>query len=199
MIKDVINCNRLNIVAVKQQFMYSSVIIFCGSKVGNNPLYQQQAKELGSLFAQHSIHLIYGGGNNGLMGVIANEAIAGGGKVTGVMPQLLVDKEVAHDNLTAMHITENMHDRKKLLFSLADAAVILPGGAGTMDELFEIMTWNNLTIHDKKIILLNTAGFYNHLIAQLEHMYSEGFLYNDLQQMFTVCENPGNVIRALVA
>ena len=179
--------------------MYSSVTIFCGSKLGNNPLYQQHAKELGALLVQHQIHLVYGGGNNGLMGIVANEVINNGGKVTGVMPQLLVNKEVVNDNLTAMHITEDMHSRKKLLFSLAEAAIILPGGAGTMDELFEMMTWNNLTIHDKKIILLNSAGFYNHLINQLAQMYNEGFLYSPWQQMITVCDCPGSAIRVLLA
>lgn len=179
--------------------MYSSVTIFCGSKLGNNAIYQQHAKAMGALLVKYEIQLVYGGGNNGLMGVVANEVINSGGKVTGVMPQLLVNKEVAHDNLTAMHITEDMHSRKKLLFSLADAAIILPGGAGTMDELFEMMTWNNLTIHDKKIILLNSAGFYNHLISQLEQMYNEGFLYSPWQQMITVCDCPDSAIRALLA
>jgi uncharacterized protein (TIGR00730 family) len=179
--------------------MYSSVTIFCGSKLGNNPLYQQHAKELGALLVQNNIHLVYGGGNNGLMGIVANEVINNGGKVTGVMPQMLVNKEVAHDNLTAMHITEDMHERKKLLFSLADAAIILPGGAGTMDELFEMMTWNNLTIHDKKIILLNSAGFYNHLISQLVQMHNDGFLYNHWQEMLTVCDYPESAVHALLA
>lgn len=178
--------------------MYSSVTIFCGSKLGSNPLYQQHAKAVGALLVQYHIHLIYGGGNNGLMGVVANEVIDNGGKVTGVMPQLLAEKEAAHDHLTAMHITEDMHARKKLLFSLAGAAIILPGGVGTLDELFEMMTWNALTIHDKKIILLNSAGFYNHLINHLEQMYNEGFLYTHWQQMLTVCDCPDNAIRALL-
>lgn len=190
--------NALNIVASKQVFMYSSVTIFCGSRLGNNPLYRQHAKAVGTLLVQHQIHLVYGGGNNGLMGIVANEVIDNGGKVTGVMPQLLAEKEAAHDHLTAMHITEDMHARKKLLFSLADAAIILPGGVGTLDELFEMMTWNSLTIHDKKIILLNSAGFYNHLINHLEQMYNEGFLYTQWQQMLKVCDCPDNVIRALL-
>jgi uncharacterized protein (TIGR00730 family) len=179
--------------------MYSSVTIFCGSKLGHNPLYKQHAKELGALLVQNNIHLVYGGGNRGLMGIVANEVITGGGKVTGVMPQLLIDKEAAHDNLTAIHITEDMHERKKLLFSLADAAIILPGGAGTMDELFEMMTWNNLTIHDKKIILLNSAGFYNHLISQLIEMHNQGFLYTPWREMLTVCDYPDSAVRALLA
>lgn len=178
--------------------MYSSVTVFCGSKLGLNPLYQQHAKELGALLVQHNIQLVYGGGNRGLMGIVANEVMNGGGKVTGVMPQLLMEKEAAHDHITAMHITEDMHARKKLLFSLADAAIILPGGAGTMDELFEMMTWNNLTIHDKKIILLNSAGFYNHLISQLIEMHNQGFLYLPWQEMLTVCDYPDTAIRALL-
>lgn len=178
--------------------MHSSVTVFCGSKLGNNPLYEQHAKELGALLVQHDIHLVYGGGNNGLMGIVANEVISNKGKVTGVMPQLLVSKEAAHDHLTAIHITEDMHARKKLLFSLAEAAVILPGGVGTLDELFEMMTWNNLTIHDKKIILLNSAGFYNHLIKHLEQMHNEGFLYAPWHGMLIVCDCPRSAIQKLL-
>lgn len=178
--------------------MYESVIVFCGSKLGADPLFEAHAKELGMLLAENKISLIYGGGNSGLMGIIANEVMNYGGKVTGVMPELLINKEAAHDSLTVLHITEDMHARKKMLYSLADAAIVLPGGAGTMDELFEIITWNNLTIHDKKIILLNTAGFYNHLINHLQQMYKQGFLYNHWQQMLTVCDCPDSAVHALV-
>ncbi len=179
--------------------MHESVTVFCGSKCGNNALYEAHAKELGMLLAKHNISLVYGGGRSGLMGIISNEVMNNGGKVTGVMPQLLVTKEAAHDRLTAMHITADMHERKRLLYSLAGAAIVLPGGIGTLDELFEIITWNNLTIHDKKIILLNTAGFYNHLIAHLDQMQEAGFLYNTWQQMLTVCDCPQAAVRALVA
>ncbi len=155
---------------LKHSIMYQSVTVFCGSQFGANPLYEQEAIALGKLLANNGIRLVYGGGNNGLMGTMANAMLANGGHVTGVMPQLLIKNEKAHTGLSTLHEAEDMHARKKLLYSLADAAIILPGGIGTLDEMFEIITWNNLTIHDKKIILLNTAGFYDHL---LQHMQSD--------------------------
>ncbi len=177
--------------------MYKSVTVFCGSQYGNNPLFKEEAEALGKILSENNIELIYGGGNSGLMGVIANTMLQFGGKVTGIMPQLLIRREKVHTGLTTLHEAEDMHSRKKLLYSLAEAAIVLPGGIGTLDEMFEIVTWNNLSIHNKKIILLNTAGFYNHLLNHLQYMQDEGFLYNNWRQMVTVCEHSDNVIRAL--
>ena len=148
--------------------------------------------------AENGIQLIYGGGNSGLMGVVANTMLQHGGSVTGIMPRLLIEREKVHIQLTTLHEAEDMHSRKKLLYSLAEAAIILPGGIGTLDEMFEIITWNNLTIHDKKIILLNTAGFYDHLLQHLQKMQDEGFLYNDWRKMVIVCGHSDSVIRALL-
>ena len=178
--------------------MHQSVTVFCGSKYGTNPAYKKEAEALGKKMAENNIHLIYGGGNSGLMGAIANTMLQHGGSVTGVMPKLLIEKEKVHTKLTTLHEAEDMHARKKLLYSLADAAIVLPGGIGTLDEMFEIITWNNLAIHNKKIILLNTAGFYNHLLKHLEYMQTEGFLYNNWQQMVIVCEHSESAIRALL-
>lgn len=178
--------------------MYQSVTVFCGSQMGNNILYKQEAEALGKALAQHNIRLIYGGGNNGLMGVLANTMLANGGNVTGVMPKLLIEKEKVHTQLTTLHEAENMHERKKLLYSLADVAIVLPGGIGTLDEMFEIVTWNNLSIHNKKIILLNTAGFYNYLLQHLQRMQDEGFLYHDWKAMVTVCDHSDSVLRVLL-
>lgn len=178
--------------------MYTSVTIFCGSQNGNNPLYQQEAEALAKAMAENNIQLIYGGGNSGLMGIVANTMLQHGGNVTGIMPRLLIEREKVHTHLTTLHEAEDMHSRKKLLYSLADAAIILPGGIGTLDEMFEIVTWNNLAIHDKKIILLNTAGFYDHLLQHLQKMQDEGFLYNDWRNMVTVCGHSDSVIRALL-
>lgn len=177
--------------------MYKSVTVFCGSQFGNNPVYREEAEAVGKILADNNIELIYGGGNNGLMGVLANTMLQAGGAVTGVMPQLLIQKEKVHTGLTTLHQAEDMHSRKKLLYSLADAAIILPGGIGTLDEMFEIVTWNNLAIHDKKIILLNTAGFYNHLLHHLQSMQDEGFLYHNWQTMVIVCERSDNLLVAL--
>lgn len=179
--------------------MHQSVTVFCGSRFGNDPLYVEHARELGKLLAQNNIGLIYGGGNNGLMGAVANAVLENNGNVTGVIPEMLATREVQHESLTALHVVSDMHERKKLLFSLAEAAIILPGGNGTMDEMFEIMTWNQLTIHDKKIILLNTAGYYNNLIAHLVQMQKEGFLYESWQSMIDIYNTPDAVIAGLVS
>ena len=178
--------------------MYQSVTIFCGSQTGNNPLYKQEAESVAIALAENNIRLIYGGGNSGLMGIVANTMLQHSGSVTGIMPKLLIEREKVHTDLTTLHEAEDMHSRKKLLYSLADAAIILPGGIGTLDEMFEIITWNNLSIHDKKIILLNTAGFYDHLLSHLQRMQDEGFLYHNWQHMVTVCAHSDNVIRALL-
>ena len=136
--------------------MWNSVAVFCGSKLGNNKLFAQHAEEVGLMLAQKNIQLVYGGGNRGLMGIVANTVLKNQGKVVGVIPSLLNDKEQQHDALTTLHIVETMHERKKMMFELCEAAIILPGGFGTMDELFEIITWNQLSIHDKAIVLLNS-------------------------------------------
>ena len=159
--------------------MWHSVAVFCGSKTGNNKLFVQHARETGLLIASRGITLIYGGGKNGLMGVVADTVLQQGGTVVGVIPEMLNEKEHQHETLTALHIVEDMHARKKLMYELSDAAIILPGGYGTMDELFEMITWNQLNIHDKKIVLLNSDGYYDHLIAHINRMQEENFLYED--------------------
>lgn len=176
--------------------MYKSVVVFCGSKDGRDPLYLQHATTLGSLLAQQGITLIYGGGNNGLMGAVANAVLEQKGKVIGVIPELFNGREVKHETLTELHVVADMHVRKKMMYELAEAAIILPGGAGTMDELFEIITWNNLTIHDKKIVMLNTAGYYNSLISHIVQMQKQGFLYEDWRTMIEIYDTPGAIINA---
>ena len=130
---------------------YTSVAVFCGSKSGNDPLYEQHAKELGKLLGQRKITLVYGGGNVGLMGSVANAAMEAGGEVIGVIPDVLVQWERQHTGLTRLHVVADMHIRKKMMYDLCDAAIVLPGGNGTMDEMFEMLTWNTLNIHDKKM------------------------------------------------
>lgn len=167
-----------------------SIGIFCGSKNGNNELYCTQAAALGRILAERGITLIYGGGRNGLMGAAANKAMEHGGSVTGIIPELLVQWESQHDAITELIVVEDMHIRKRRIYELCDAAIVLPGGFGTLDELFELLTWNQLSIHDKKIFLLNTAGFYNSLITHLKQMADEGFLYFPLDEVITVLDNP---------
>lgn len=172
--------------------MFRSVAVFCGSKEGNDPLFAQHAAWLGKLIAQQNITLIYGGGNRGLMGIVANAVLENKGKAIGVMPEILNEREYQHKDLTKLHVVEDMHARKKMMYDLCDAAIVLPGGFGTMDELFEIITWNNLSIHNKKIILLNSAGYYDVLIKHIEYMQSQGFLYED-KEIFSVHNSPETI------
>ncbi len=170
--------------------MYTSVAVFCGSNNGNDPIYIQHAKELGKLLAQYKITLVYGGGNAGLMGAVANAALENGGSVIGIIPEILKHRERHHNGISELHIVPDMHTRKKMMYDLCDAAIVLPGGNGTLDEMFEMATWNALTIHDKKIILLNTAGFYNNLIAHVNLMQVNGFLHDDWKKMLAIFDTP---------
>jgi hypothetical protein len=170
--------------------MINKLAIFCGSKKGNNSLYEQQAIELAEILAAKKVELIYGGGKNGLMGVVADTVLAKGGIVRGVIPRVLVDWEHQHDAISELFVVDDMHVRKRKLYDLCDGAIILPGGFGTLDELFEILTWNQLSIHDKKIFIMNSNGFYDHLIAHMELLSKEGFLYGNLQEKLTVLNHP---------
>jgi uncharacterized protein (TIGR00730 family) len=173
---------------------YSSVAVFCGSQMGTNPLYEQQARELGAFMGKNDIRLIYGGGSKGLMGAIADAVMENGGTVMGVIPEVLIGWEHQHTGITDLQIVEDMHARKKIMYDLCDAAVILPGGYGTLDEMFEMLTWNTLKIHTKKIILLNSAGFYNHLVEHIRHMQESQFLYENWEERIVVCNSPAEII-----
>ncbi len=167
-----------------------SIAVFCGSKTGNNPLFISHAKQLGYLLAEKNITLIYGGGNKGIMGEVANAVLEKNGKVIGIIPKLLTEWEHQHHGISELHEVADMHTRKRMLYEKCDAAIILPGGYGTMDELFEILTWNQLNIHDKKIIIMNSGGFYDHLILHLEAMESENFLYHKIVDKLTIVGRP---------
>jgi uncharacterized protein (TIGR00730 family) len=173
---------------------FTSIAVFCGSQYGSNPLFAEHAKELGAYMGQNNITLIYGGGNKGLMGAVANAVLEGGGKVKGIIPEILVGWEHQHNGLTDLQVVADMHARKKIMYDLCDAAIILPGGYGTLDEMFEMLTWNTLKIHNKKIILLNTAGFYNHLIAHAQQMQDFKFLYESWNHRIVVADSPAEVI-----
>ena len=179
--------------------MYTSVAVFCGSKTGNHPLYEEHAAELGRLLAKEGLVIIYGGGNKGLMGAVANAALAYNGKVIGVIPEVLLKWEAQHTGLSALHVVADMHVRKKMMYDLSDAAIALPGGNGTLDEMFEMLTWNTLSIHNKKIILLNTAGYFNALIGHINHMQLQGFLYNDWNERLLIYNTPDAVISCLAS
>jgi uncharacterized protein (TIGR00730 family) len=175
----------------------SSLAIFCGSKTGGNIIYKQHAHELGKLLAKNNVAMIFGGGKKGLMGAAADSAMENGGVVKGIIPQVLIDWEHQHENITELLVVEDMHIRKRKMYELCDAAIILPGGFGTMDELFEMLTWNQLSIHDKKIFIMNSDGFYNHLLQHLHWLNSEGFLYEELNQQYTVLSEPADILHHL--
>ena len=164
-----------------------ALTVFCGSKSGVNLSFLKEATALGNLLAQKNIDLVYGGGNKGLMGAVANGCLTQGGKVIGIMPKLLLEWEAQHTGLTELIITETMHDRKKILYEKGDAALVLPGGMGTLDELFEMLTWNNLKIHNMKVFLLNIDGFYDTLIHLLDKMDTDGFMYDNWKDRIIVC------------
>jgi uncharacterized protein (TIGR00730 family) len=159
-----------------------SLAVFCGSKSGNNPVYSEHTAVLGKMLALNNITLVYGGGSKGLMGVLADAMMENGGKVIGVIPKLLLDWEHQHEGITELLVVKDMHVRKKKMYELCDAALILPGGFGTLDELFELVTWNQLSIHDKPIYILNSAGFYDHLLTHMHQLQKNGFLYEPLDK-----------------
>lgn len=179
--------------------MYSSIAVFCGSKDGADPIFMLHARALGELLAKNHITIVYGGGNCGLMGAVANAALKENGKVIGVIPEILKERERHHTGITELIIVPDMHTRKKTMYELCDAAVILPGGNGTMDEMFEMITWNGLTIHNKKIMLLNTAGYYNNLINHINTMFMNDFLHTDIHNMLTVYDTPEAIFSAMVS
>jgi uncharacterized protein (TIGR00730 family) len=176
---------------------YKSLAVFCGSQSGSDPLFKQHASELGELMGERNITLIYGGGRKGLMGAVADGVMANGGKVIGIIPELLIGWEQQHSDISDLQIVADMHARKKIMYDLCDTAIVLPGGHGTLDEMFEMLTWNTLNIHNKKIILLNTAGFYNHLIEHIAQMQQSNFLYEDWQKRIAVFNTPQEIICAL--
>jgi uncharacterized protein (TIGR00730 family) len=174
-----------------------SIAVFCGSKSGNNPLFEEHAKELGYILAQQNITLIYGGGNKGLMGAVANAVMEKQGKVIGIIPQLLTDREHSHQGISELIVVENMHIRKQMLYEKCDAAVILPGGFGTLDELYEMLTWNQLSIHNKPIFILNSDGFYNALLQHNIVMQQQGFLYDKIEDRITILDEPNQLLNHL--
>ncbi len=161
-----------------------SVCVYCGSNAGSRPLYAERAAALGTRLAREGLAVVYGGGNVGLMGIVADAALAAGGEVIGVIPEQLVNWEVAHRGVTRLEIVANMHERKARMFDLSGAFVALPGGFGTMDEMFEMLTWRQLGLGDKPCAFLDVDGFYAPLVSMMDRMVAERFLHaeqrNDL-------------------
>lgn len=177
--------------------MIRNIAVFCASGNGTNPIYQSAAEELGRALATQNIGLIYGGSNAGLMKVVADAALAAGGKVIGVIPEVLVDLEVAHHGITELHITSTMHTRKALIGEKADAFIALPGGFGTFEELFEVLAWHTLKIHAKPILLFNVGGFYDKLLTFLDHCVAEGMLKARNREVLLVADTVENALAQL--
>ena len=154
-----------------------SICVYCGSNAGSKPAYTERAIALGDRIAKEGLQLVYGGGNVGLMGIVADAVLAAGGEVVGVIPEQLVNWEVAHKGVTRLEVVANMHERKKRMFDLSDAFVALPGGFGTLDEMFEMLTWRQLGIGDKPCAFLDVDGFYAPLLQMIDRMVAERFLH----------------------
>lgn len=163
-----------------------NIAVFCASANGADPAYQNAADELGCALAAHHIGLIYGGAKVGLMCAVAESALAHGGRVVGVIPEVLVDLEVAHNGITELHIVDTMHTRKALMGEKADAFLIMPGGFGTLEEMFEVLAWQTLKLHDKPIVLLNIRGFYDQLLGFLDYAVAQGMLKQKSREILLV-------------
>ncbi|MFM8534331.1 MAG: TIGR00730 family Rossman fold protein [Acidimicrobiia bacterium] len=173
------------------------IAVFCGSSIGNQPAYAEAAVALGGVLAKRGIGLVYGGGNVGLMGVIAEAVLTAGGEVIGVIPQALADRELAHGGVTDLRIVDSMHTRKAMMAELSDAFIAMPGGVGTFEEFFEVVTWTQLGLHRKPCALLNVAGFYAPLAAFIDQAVSEGFIKPIHRQMIVVDDNPERLVDSL--
>ena len=175
------------------------VCLYAGSNPGTDPAYADAARELATLLAERGIGVVYGGGKVGLMGVIADAALAAGGEVIGVMPQALIDREIGHPGLTELKVVASMHERKAQMADLADAFVAVPGGIGTLEELIEVYTWSQLGIHEKACGLLNVRGYYDGLVAFLDHAVAAGFLRPQHRAVLSVADDPAALLDALAA
>jgi uncharacterized protein (TIGR00730 family) len=173
------------------------ICVFCGSQVGTKHRYREAAKELGGLLASRELGLVYGGGHVGLMGVLADATLQAGGEVIGVIPEAMVARELAHDDVTELQVVPSMHARKARMAELSDAFIAMPGGYGTFEELFEIITWAQLGIHRKPIGLLNVAGYYDRLLACAEYAIAEGFVKPEHRQLTVVAATPATLLDAM--
>jgi len=176
----------------------SRIAVFCGSSTGSDHSFIQACTRLAEALYSRRIGLVYGGGNIGLMGILADEMLSSGCEVIGVIPQKLVDMEVAHINLSRLHIVPGMHERKAMMAELSDAFIVMPGGIGTMDEFFEMYTWLLLGYHNKPIGLLNTNGFFDMLIGFIGHMAGQGFLQKNKFDQLIIDENPSSLVDSII-
>jgi uncharacterized protein (TIGR00730 family) len=175
------------------------VCVFAGSSAGANPDYRHTAHELGRALGKRRIGVVYGGACVGLMGVVADAALAAGGEVIGVIPSALVDKEIAHRGLTELRVVSSMHERKAMMADLSDAFLALPGGWGTLEEFFEVLTWGQLGLHHKPCGLLNVHGYFDRLLSFLDHTVEQGFVKREYRSMIAVADSPGALLDMLAS
>lgn len=187
--------NLNNSVTTKAAF---SVCVYCGSRSGNQPEFARVAQQVGNWIGRNKGQLVYGGGRNGLMGILADATLAAGGLVIGVIPKALVEKEWAHNGCTELHIVETMHERKRIMAEHADAFLALPGGIGTLEEFFEAWTWRQLGYHDKPVGLLNMGGYYDNLLAFLNSSVKDGFMNEWLMDLIRTGDEAEPLLEALV-
>lgn len=182
---------------VKEQTTRPLIALYCGSRSGNKPIYLESAIQLAQGLAEHHFGLVYGGASIGLMGQVADTFIEFGGETVGVIPEFMLDYEVAHNELTELHVVQTMHERKAMMAERASAFIALPGGLGTFEEILEVATWGQLEQHHKPMILYNVRGYYDALISQLDHAVNEGFLPPQHRAKLIVCENVSEIYTAL--
>lgn len=175
------------------------ICVYCGSNHGNDPSHRASAHELGAFLARNGIGLVYGGGNIGLMGAVADGTLSQNGEVIGVIPKSLMEKELGHGGVTELHVVSSMHERKKMMVDLSDGFIALPGGFGTLDELFETLTWLQLSFHDKPVALLNIGGFFDGLITFIAHMSQSGFLKPEHAACVLVENEPEKLLASMEA
>jgi len=175
------------------------IAVYCGSSSGVNGIYREQAAYLGRLLAERQTEVVFGGGKVGLMGHLADAVLSAGGKVTGIIPGFLHVKEVAHDGLTEMITVENMHQRKALIYDMSDGFIALPGGFGTLDELFEMLTWAQLGLHQKPVGILNVNGFYNSILNGIDSMVKEGFLKTENRDMIQLSGKADELLQKMAS
>ncbi len=175
------------------------ICVYCGSNKGSSPDYADAARELADVLVRHDFELVYGGADKGIMGVVADAVLELGGKVHGVIPRMLCEKELAHQGLTELHVVNSMHERKTMMAALADGFVAMPGGYGTLEEIIEIITWGQLRFHDKPCGLLNVNGYFDSLLAYLDHAQAEGFLRPANREMLLQDTDAAGLIRQFEA
>jgi len=171
--------------------------VYCGSNSGSRPIYAEAARDLAGVLVRHDLELVYGGADKGIMGVIADAVLELGGKVHGVIPKMLCDKELAHQGLTELHIVSTMHERKTMMAALSDGFIAMPGGYGTLEEIVEIVTWGQLRFHDKPCGLLNVEGYFDHLLQYLDNATAEGFLRDENRKMLLCSDTATGLMEQL--